>query len=433
MAEFAGVSTEGLIPVPSGCPVAHGFNPHDTGAHLDPFPWYRKVREQGPVVFVPVLGDAGMYAVTRHEEVLEVLRDPVTYSNAEALGTSKPVPAVIREEAGDENWDLHFDESMTLLDPPEHTRMRRLQAPTLTPRRVAAYEDDVREIAHARIDEFVDRGTADLAAEFAYRIPNRVIARIMGADEALADRFVEWTDALIYLRMTEQSEEDALRHWRLLLEYDRYIRALVEEHRRDPKDDLTTDLIDARDDDGGPAMTDEEIVCTTLGFIGAGSETSAVMMLHTMHLLLTHPEQWEEVRADRSLIPAAIEEGLRLRGPVRGIIRVVTADTELAGVPIPKGARVYLHIMSANHDDDAFERPEAFDIHRADKDQHLGFGKWAHFCIGAPLARLEGRVAIETLIDRLPGLRLAHDYERDYGYRDNFLVPLVKALRVEWD
>ena len=414
-----------------GCPVVDWFNPNDTGAHPDPFPWYRQLREAGRIVFLPAPGGVGgMYVVNRHKEATEILRDPVTYSNAESLGTAQPAPLAIREEAGGDDWTYPFTDTLTLNDPPKHTRLRKLLAPSFTPRRIARFESMVREIADSHVDAFVAHGAAELASEFAYKIPNLVIGRIIGAEDAMAERFVEWTEAFLRVQLTELSGDEELRCWRLLLEQDRYARALIEDRRQNPQDDLTTDMIRATSDDGEPALTAEEIVAATQSFIGAGSETSAIMMLHTMYLLLMNPEQWDEVRSDPSLVPAAVEEGLRLRGAVRGLVRVVTADTEVAGVHFPKGARVYLNMMSANHDEEVFEHPERFDIHRANRHEHLAFGKWAHFCIGAPLARLEGRVAIEVLIDRLPNLRLAP--EHGFGYDDNLVLPPVKALRVEW-
>lgn len=411
------------------CPVVHWFAPNETGAHPDPFPWYEKARAEGRVFFLPAYG---MYVVTRHADVLDILRDPITYSNREGLGKFPPVPDEIRAEVGDD-WVYPIENTPTISDPPEHTRLRKLLAPLFTPRRMAAYEGDIRQIANMRIDDFATRGQADLAAEFAYRIPNTVIARLIGADDQTADKFVPWVDALMRLRLDELSHQEEVRLWRVLIEQDAYGRALVADRRAHPAQDLTTAMIQATTEDGEPKLTDEEIVTATLGFIGAGSETTAIMILHAAYLLLKHPEQWAAVTSDPTLIPAAVEEALRLMGPIRGIVRTTTQDTELGGVAIPKGSRVWFCMSSANHDEDVFERPEQFDIHRAELKEHLAFGRWTHFCIGAALARLEGRVALETLIERLPDLRLAPGYEQDFGYHDNLVVPLFKALRVEWD
>lgn len=427
-------SAPGGAVAPVGCPVSGWFEPGDTSAHPDPFPWYQRLRGEGPVVFVPATAAGDVYVLTRYKEISEVLRDPINYSNAMGLGEFPEVPRSIREEAGND-WRYPIEHTLTLTDPPQHTRLRKLTAPSFTPRRLASFEPAIREIAEARIDAIAAQGHADLAADYMYQIPNRVIARIMGAEEAAAERFVEWVEAFLLLAMTGKSlsEDEAAESWQLLLEQDRYCRALVEERRRCPANDLTTDMIQARTDDGDPVLTDDEILSNTLGFIGAGSESTAIMMTNTMYLLLTHPEEFAEVRDNPELIPIAFEEALRLLGPVRGLIRVAKTEMELGGVRIPKGARLYLSVMSANHDERMFEQPEKFDLHRRDNREHLGFGRWAHFCVGAPLARLEGRIAIETLISRLPNLRLAAGAAEAYGFHDNFITPPVKPLGVEWD
>ena len=423
----ATTNTNATTTPPSGCPVAHWFKPGETAAHTDPFPWYERTRQEGRVFYVEA---EDMYVLSHHREILEVIRDRVSYSNAGGLGSFDTAPEEILAEAG-ADWQFPMQYTLTLTDPPQHTRLRKLMAPSFTPRRLAAYADAIQEIVNRRIDAFADRGHADLQAEFAYQIPNRVIARMMGADEEASEHFVEWVEAFLRVALTEQTKEEELHNWGLLREQEVYCRALVQARREKPEDDLTTDLIHARTDDGEPVLTDDEILSNTLGFIGAGSESTAILMCDTMYLLLSHPEQWADVVADPALIPVAIEEVLRLLGPVRGIIRTALVETEIAGVRIPAGARLYLNLMSANHDSEVFEEPERFDIHRSNLAEHLGFGKWAHFCIGAPLARLEVRTAIAALVERLPGLRLAADH--GFGFHDNMVTPPVRALRVEWD
>ena len=431
MSETSNPTQAGDGSVPSGCPVAGWFKPTDTAAHTDPFEWYDRVRQEARVFYAPGEGgEDGFFVVSHHEDVLEVLRDRVSYSNGDGLGEFGTAPPEILAEAG-QDWHFPMQYTLTLTDPPQHTRLRKLMQPSFTPRRLSAFEDKIREIVNGRLDVIADRGHADLARDFAYEIPNRVIAQIIGADEAAAEHFVEWVEAFLAIALAGDSDGDRLQDWRLLREQEHYCRALVEARRQKPENDLTTDMIHAKTDDGESVLTDDEILSNTLGFIGAGSESTAVAISTTMLLLLSHPEQWEAVKADPDLIPIAFEEGLRRLGPVRGLIRTAVVDTEIAGVPIPKGARVYLAVMSANHDPAAFDQPEAFNIHRPDLSKHLGFGKWQHFCIGAPLARLEGRIAIEALVERLPSLRLAPDHGFSFG--NNLSITPVRALRVEWE
>ena len=236
--------TSGLGEPSARCPVADWFDPNQTAAHTDPFPWYHRLRQEGPVVFMP---SVGMYAVTRHEEILEILRDTATFSNAEGLGEFRPLPPAIREQVG-EDWSFPdvAAAGLTVMDPPRHTRLRKIVAPALTPRRMAVHEPAIREIAHSMIDEFVDQGHADLASQLAYRLPSRVIGRIIGAEDETSDRFVDWVDAFFRLRLIDMSEADEIRCWRLLLEYERFCRGLIDDRRQHPQDDLTTDLIYAR-------------------------------------------------------------------------------------------------------------------------------------------------------------------------------------------
>lgn len=421
-----------------GCPVAAWFKPNETSAHPEFFEWYRRLREEGRVLYSPsgsgTYEDDGMYVVTRFDDIANVLRDPLTYSVSAGLGIKRPVPPAILDEVGRPDWNPPAVPDLSRLDPPEHTRLRKLLNTAFTPRKLAQHESMIREVANARIDGFIDRGEADLATEFSARIPNMVIGRILGADERIADeRFVVWLEAFLRLSVLERSEGEELADWHLMVEQDRYLRSLIDDRRKSPQNDLATEMLGMTNPDGTPALTDEEIVVNLLAFVGAGSGTTTTMLTNTIYLLMTHPEQMREVQGNPELAAAAIEEGLRVRSVVRGLPRTTTARTEIAGVPIPEGARVYATLASANHDEAVFDEPAQFDIHRPNRKDHLAFGKWTHFCIGAPLARLEGRVAIQTLIERLPNLRLAPDYQRDFGYADNLIVAPVRTLRAIWD
>jgi len=194
------------------------FNPTETGSHSDPFPWYAKTREVGPIFFAPAL-DA--YVASRYHEVLTVLKDPLSYSNVESLGPEMPCPAIplapeVAEEV-DDGWHYGVRSALTTLDPPRHTTVRKLLAPSFTPRRIETYQQQVREIATKRIDDFAASGRTDLASEFAYRIPNIVIARILGMPDSVAEQFVKWTDAYLDL-LTDPKSERAAGCWRTLVE-----------------------------------------------------------------------------------------------------------------------------------------------------------------------------------------------------------------------
>jgi len=255
---------------------------------------------------------------------------------------------------------------------------------------------------------------------------------IMGMTQEDARQFRGWVDAFFALSgSTNLPEEEATRHWAGLIAFERFTRAFIAERRESPADDLTSALILATSDDGSPSLTDDEVLAQILGILAAGSDTTSILIAKTVHSLLAKPERWEEVRSDASLVPQAIEEGLRLRSPIRGLRRRTTTEVELGGVKIPSGAKIYIHIASANRDQTVFTDAEEYELHRHNVAEHLGLGKWAHFCIGAVLARLEARIALETLIERIPQLRLTPGQDTlEFDY--NLIVPALRKLDVEW-
>ena len=232
--------------------------------------------------------------------------------------------------------------------------------------------------------------------------------------------------------MGDDTPEERLERWRRTADFDRYIRAFVEERRANPQDDLTSSLVHATSDDGDPSLSTFEVICVLAGIVAAGSDTTSVLLCEAVYQLLTHPDTWERVKADRSLIPRAIEETLRLRNPVRGLRRVAKCPIEIGGARISEGAAMYVHVGSANHDKTIFDRPDEFDIDRSNLTEHVAFGKWTHFCLGAPLARLEARVALECLIDRLPDMRLAERERGGLEYIPNAILPGVRHLDIAW-
>jgi cytochrome P450 len=259
-----------------------------------------------------------------------------------------------------------------------------------------------------------------------------VIGGVLGIPPERTAGFRDWAEDFFRLSgATDVPEEEAAVRWRRMYGWDQFIRGFVAERRAEPQNDLTSDMIQAQTDDGQPAFTDDELIANILGIVAAGADTTTILITHLVYLLSGHPEQWEELKADRSLIPKAVEETMRLLGPVRGLRRTTTTDVELGGVRIPKGETLYLHVASASRDAEVFEDPERFDIHRANATKHLGFGIWTHFCIGAPLARLEARLAIAVLADRIPDMRLV-DGDAGLEYTDNMVLPSPLGLEVAW-
>ena len=409
------------------CPVAEGaaFDPLSPEGTANPWPWYAAARREAPVFY---LAEHDVWCVTRYEDVLEVLRDTSTYSSANAFKW-RPLPASLSEVFPDGHPG---QQSMIMQDPPEHTRIRRPANKVLTPRAVRELEPKVRRRCHLLIDSFVEDGRCEILSQFSSLLPVQVITDIVEAplDKDLAflhwarDQFwlVEGAPPLTEDVATEIAERDG--------PFMEWLTAFVNERRQNPGDDFVSGLIYAETKDGDPVLTTTEVVGIINSLLVAGTETTAVSIPLILRELLRRPEQWAQLLADPSLIPQAVEEGLRYCSPARGTRRVVTRDTTLGGVEIPAGAEVHIMLASTQRDEAIFENPDTFDLHRADVSKHTAFGRGTHMCLGAPLARLELRVTFEALIERIPGMRLVEGQAE--RWMPHMSLPRLMELHIEW-
>jgi len=350
----------------------------------DPYPVYRRLRDQSPVLYVNgIFGEAPL--VTRYADVMTILKEHHRFSshaNARAIG-------------------LVMGRTIIEMDGLEHLHHRRLITPALTPR---ALKDGLPQaiggIAHALIDQFAAEGAADLVADFTFTFPIRVFAaqffRIPVADYEL---FHHWALDLISI------SDDPPRAFAAAQAIVDYLRPVLERRRAEPPaDDLISMLAHAEVD--GQRLTDEEVLSFCRLLVPAGAETTYRLIGNTLHALLTHPEQLDEVRADRALIDLAIEETLRFESPVQYVSREASEELTLSGTRVPRGKTLMVCLGSANRDERAFDDPDRFDLHRVSSEPHVGFGFGKHFCAGSHLARMEARIAIDALLERLPNLRL---------------------------
>ena len=350
----------------------------------DPYPEFIEKRQTSPVERIPsVYGGSDSFQVYRHPDVQRVLLDNETFSSL-----------VIGELMG-----VIMGQKLILsMDEPEHRRHRALVSTAFRNKTLAKWEETlVRAVVDELIDRFVDRGRADLVREFTFTFPVQVIARILGLPNEDHYQFQRWSLAIIgvgadFDRGLVASEE--LRT---------YLATIVEARRRQPQDDLISDLVLAELD--GEHLDDEEIFSFLRLLLPAGAETTYRSSGNLLFGLLSSPEQLDAVRQDRSLLPQAIEEALRWEPPLLITGRVSTQEVTLSGVTIPAGAPVTPVIGSANHDETVFSDPDVFDIFRSPK-PHIAFGYGPHMCLGMHLARMETRVALNQLFDRLPDLRL---------------------------
>jgi cytochrome P450 len=358
-------------------------------AHAEcPYPLYEELRRDMPVV---CLQDSGDYLVTRHEDVHFALSRPDLFSSD--VGAAAP-----REHAGGYR-------SMLNTDPPEHAPKRKLAFDPFKPARLRAIDPDVRAIADAVIDAFIDDGEADLMDAFALPIPIKVTSRLMGLPEADYDQIKDWSSiegsGQAYLDAPERAVDRA-KDLRMV----DYVKAAVAHRRAQPGGDVLSEMITAqvaRDGEFDELILEAEGATLLLG----GIVTTAHLICSALHLLLRSPGTLAAVRADHAQIPRLLEEVLRIESPVQWRPRRCVADTELGGVTIPAGARVLLVLGAANRDGACFAQPQTLDHERANVKRHVAFGYGAHFCLGAPLARLEGKHALERLLARVDDLALA--------------------------
>ena len=409
------------------------FNPFDSATLQCPFPHYTRMRDEQPVMLIESLG---MYLVTRHDLVLAILRDPHTYSSLFG-GASMPLPPDARAKMA-EVMAGGYPRVPTMLtaDMPDHTRYRRLVSKAFTPKVIAELEPVIRAITTKLIDSWIDGGSIEFVEQFGVPLPVEVIAHALNVPESRMADFKRWSDDSIAGIGTNISLEQRLEAERGVNEYQHYFAAEFEKRRTAPQDDLLTALLQARIDDDDPEVTDRrpldmaEMLSIVQQLLVAGNETTTKLLTETMRLLAAHPDQWERLQQDPSRAPNVIEEALRISTPTQGMFRIATKDHELDGVFIPKGARLVIVFASANRDEAIYTDPDAFDPDRGGLRDHLAFGKGIHFCLGAALSRLEGKVVLEELARRLDSFTLP-DSNR-FEYFPSFLLRGLTRLDVDF-
>ena len=409
------------------------LNPFDPAVLQCPFPHYAKMRDEAPVIF---LENVGMWFVTRHDLVLEVAKDHRTYSNLFG-GASMPLPPGEREkliEAMNEGYPRVS--TMLTADQPEHTRYRRLVSKAFSAHAIAALEPAVRQITIALIESWLHTGRIEFVSQFGVGLPVRVIAKALNVPDDRLDDFKRWSDDSIAGIGTNITIDQRVAAERGVNEFQRYFAAEIDKRRTEPQDDLLTHILNARVDDDDPDVTDRrpldmpEMLSIVQQLLVAGNETTTKMLTEMMRLLAEHPDEWAKVKADPTRVAAVVEETLRLSTPTQGMFRIVTRDVELGGVAIPAGARMVIVFSSANRDEAVFGAdPDGFDPDRAALGEHVAFGKGIHFCVGASLSRLEGRVALTELAARIESFSLADT--NDYEVFPSFMLRGLKRLELD--
>jgi cytochrome P450 len=385
---------------------------------FNPTPELREIRESDGVRTAVNAFGMTVYLVTRHEDIKNVLSDHERFSNARPPGFVVPgAPAVpVEEQASARAGNLLG------LDPPEHQRLRRMLTPEFTIRRMKQLGPRIVEIVDAQLDAMENAGPpTDLVASFALPIPSLVICELLGVPYDDRDDFQRRSARQLDLSIPIPERLELVRRGR------EYMGSLVERARRQPADDILGMLVQEH----GTELTDNELIGVASLLLLAGHETTSNMLGLGTLALLRHPDQLAAVRDDPDAIGPAVEELLRWLSIVHSAIpRITTTDVEIAGVPIPGGQLVFVSLPSGNRDPDFIDAPEVFDIRRG-APGHLAFGHGVHHCLGAPLARMEMRVAFPALLRRFPTLALAEDFS-DVAFRSFHFIYGLKSLEVTW-
>jgi len=388
---------------------------------------FAAMREQDPILRQTGLdGRSQIWFVTRYGDAMTVLLDDVRFVRDPVLALTPDELEAFRADMPDVVGFL--DDHMLNKDGDDHRRLRRLVTKAFTPRMVERLRPRIQEIADELVDAVAERGEMDLVDEFAFPLPVTVIAELLGVPAGDRDRFRVWSNAIVSPALAAADLERFGVHIR---EFVAYLHDLFEHRRARPRDDLVSGLIQA--EEGGDTLSEQELFSMVSLLIVAGHETTVSLIGNAVSALLQHPAELEELTADPSLVPTALDELLRFDGPVeRALNRWATADVELGGQTIRRGDTIIVILGAADHDPARFAEPDVLDLRREPEAKHLAFGRGSHFCLGAPLARLETEIALTTLLARLPGLRLTVAPE-ELTWRPVPLFRSLVALPVAWD
>ena len=397
------------------------FNPLDRNFTTDPYPLYKRLREKDPV-HRSRLANALLF--TRYEDVATILRDGGRFLTD---GQKQPEYPKLRERAIREGvleeGESDTGGSMLRMDPPDHTRLRSLVSRAFTPRTVEALRPRIEELVEEMLAGAEREGRMDVIGDIAYPLPVTVIAEMLGIPTADRDRFKHWSDEIIRT-LGFSNYEDARRSRKAGKELRAYLEPIIEQRRREPREDLLSGLAAA--EDGGDRLSVDEMYDTVALLLVAGNETTTNLIGNGMLALMRNPGELERLRSDPSLIENAVEELLRYDSPVQITSRFAIEDTDVNGHPVEAYKELLVVLGAANRDPAHFADPDRLDLGRGDV-RHLSFGHGLHYCLGAPLARIEGQAAIGAMVQRFPRIRLLTDAP-EWG--DNLILRGLRSLPV---
>jgi cytochrome P450 len=379
------------------------FDPADPAFRVDPYPLFARLRDENPVHWSDAVR---AHVVTRYGDVQRVLRDSTTSADritpfyaAQNIETRSKVETLVQ----------YLGRWLVFRDPPDHTRLRGLVARAFTPKAMAGLKPGIESITALLLDDLAGRTTCDLVADFATLLPAYVIMDMLGVPRAMLPEMKFWSDDIkLFIGSAQSTPDKYARAHRGVTGMADAFRGLIAEHRAAPREDVLSTLIAARDDDSG-RLDDDELIATAILFLFAGHETTTSLLAMGTMALLENPDQRAKLITGSAHAAVCVEECLRFDGPTPSMVRIATTDTEISGQKVRAGDRVVALLGSANRDPAMFQAPEQFDIART-PNPHVTFGFGPHFCLGAPLARLEAQIALPALHRRFPAMTRAEGH-----------------------
>lgn len=400
------------------------FKPMEPAHQANPYPTYAALRSETPVFYDP---QYDLWVVTRYADIAAAVKQSDVFSSAGAIqGNAEYSPAV--QAVLDQG--VSSAALMVESDGNAHSRIRGVLNKAFTPQRISKLEPQIRALTNELIDAFIADGRADLTKQFSQPLPGLVICDLLGVPRSDLPQLKRWSDDWIILLSVDVPEQQQIAFAHSIVAFQAYLRERLLERQQNPREDLLTVMLPP-ELGGTSALSLDEAIYNSMSVMVAGHETTTNLIANALTVLFNHPEQLQRLRENPALIPHAVEELLRFDTSVQGLFRITTRETELGGVTIPANARVFLAYGSANHDDARFPEPERFDITRPNAREHMTFSRGVHVCIGGALARLEIRIALELLLERLPNLR--PDPTAAPSRMEHFWLRGYTSLPLTWD
>ena len=405
-----------------------------------PYPIFSALRDESPIHFSDKLGT---WVCTKYEDIMEILHDTDRFSSLMPTGPRdgrSGFATAMEELAADPSMAEYFQtflanaaNAAVLLnaDPPEHRRQRKAVNRAFRPTRLRGMEPMIEEVTSELIQEIVDKGESEFVSEFAVGLPMTIIAVALGVETDDLATFKRWSDDLVMPVGNPDPTTEKVRDYLISLsEFNEFFGNLLQLRRQDPHEDIISDVATAEVND--EMLNEAEMLSMLQQFLVAGNETTTKLLTNLMHHLAEEDGLEERLRDDPSLIDNFIEEGLRFEAPVGGLFRMAKEDTMVGETQLREGDHIWLIFAAANRDPEMFTQPDTFSVDRENARDHLAFGHGEHFCIGAMLARLEARIAVEQILERLENIRLI-DGRNNFEYEDTFVLRGLKELHIAFD